>query len=537
MNKEQISTENEVFDASKYILRMENITKTFLNGKIVANNDVTLKIKRNEVHTLIGENGSGKSTLMSIIFGLYKQDKGNIYINDKHVDMYHSGAAKKHKIGMVHQHFHLIDKFSVLENIILGQEKQYSKAGIIDYKKATQHFQTLLERYNFDLDPKRKVKTLNVGQKQIVEIMKVLWEEKDIIVFDEPTATLSVREIEVLLGIIKTLKEQGKTIIFISHKLQEVKEISDTISILNKGELKGTFINDETLSKEKIADLMFNEISSTKLDDQNREVNLANPVLEINEMVYDTSSNFRALNGVSFKIYEGEIFGLAGIEGNGQEEIINCLTGLKKITSGSIKLNGEDITKKTIAAKQKKMSHIPIDRLKYGLSVNASIKFNSIISDLNNINYSRFYFRLGKDNVKNIILNDGKIVDHTQEIIERFQVDGAQDISSPIRNLSGGNQQKFVIGRELTKDRSLLVAGHPTRGLDIKAINNIYQNLIDNSPQKATLLYSLEISELMNVCDRIAILYKGNIIDIIDPKEVTMKEISNLMIGEKQHAN
>ena len=253
-------------------------------------------------------------------------------------------------------------------------------------------------------------------------------------------------------------------------------------------------------------------------------------------MIYDTSSNFRALNGVSFKVYEGEIFGLAGIEGNGQEEIINCLTGLKKMTSGKVKLNGEDITKKSIAFKQKQMAHIPIDRLKYGLSVNASIKFNSIISDLNNPLYSRFYLKLGKDNIKNIILNDSKIEEHAQDIVLRFQVDGAQELSSPIRNLSGGNQQKFIIGRELAKKRPLVVAGHPTRGLDIKAINNIYQNLIDNSPQKATLLYSLEIAELMNVCDRIAILYKGKIVDIIKPNDVTMKEISNLMIGEKQHA-
>ncbi len=510
-----------------YILEMTNITKTFLNGKIIANDDISISFERNKIHTIIGENGSGKSTLMSILFGLYKQDSGKIRLNGKRVDMYTAGASKKYKIGMVHQHFHLVDDFTILENILIGQEEDFSSFGFINKSKAKEKLQNLITQYNFNLEPNKKVGKLNVGQKQKVEILKVLWKEKSIIVFDEPTATLSVKEIEDLLQIIVALKESGKTIIFISHKLQEVKQISDNISILSKGKLKGTFVNKD-LSKDDIANLMFDDVKETSINKEAHSINQNKIALKVEDLVYDTSSGFRALNGVSFDIYEGEIFGLAGIEGNGQEEIINTIAGIKKPKSGKIEVFNKSIMKWNIKKRNEIMSHIPIDRIKYGLAPNLSIEFNSIISDLRNPKFAR----LNLFN-RNLILNSNVIEQHTQNIIARMNVDGANDVTNEIRNLSGGNQQKFVVGRELEKSHELLLAGHPTRGLDIKAINNIYQNIIDNSQNKGTLLYSLEISELINVCDRIAILYKGKIVDIIDPIKTTFEEISNLMIGVK----
>lgn len=524
--KNEGKLENSSQDNIDYILEMTNITKTFLNGKIIANENISISFERNKIHTIIGENGSGKSTLMSILFGLYKQDSGKIKLNGKNVDMYSSGASKKHKIGMVHQHFHLIEDFTILENILLGQEKNYSSLGFINKAKAKERLEKLIEKYGFNLEPNKKVGKLNVGQKQKVEILKVLWENKDLIVFDEPTATLSVKEIEDLLEIIMALKESRKTIIFISHKLQEVKQISDKISILSKGKLKGTFVN-ENLSKDDIANLMFDDVKESMLNKGNQQINKNKIALKVEDLIYDTSSGFRALNGISFEVYEGEIFGLAGIEGNGQEEIVNSIAGIKKPKSGKITIYNNLINKWNIKKRNEIISHIPIDRMKYGIAPNLSIEFNSIISDLNNQNFSRF--RLFN---RNLILNNKVIEEHTNKIIERMNVDGAYDITNEIRNLSGGNQQKFVVGRELEKDQhQLLLAGHPTRGLDIKAINNIYQNIIDNSNGHGTLLYSLEISELINVCDRIAILYKGKIVDIIDPLQTSFEEISNLMIG------
>ncbi len=517
---------------NEYILLMENITKVFLNGKIIANDDITIGFKKGKIHAIIGENGSGKSTLMSILFGLYKQEKGTIFLEGKPKNMYSSGAAKKYKIGMVHQHFHLIDTFTVLENILLGQEEDFMKGVVIDWSLAKTHFEKISSLYDFGLDPDKKVSKLNVGQKQKVEIMKVLWKEKNIIIFDEPTATLSVKEIEELLNIIKLLKKQEKTIIFISHKLQEVKEISDEISILNKGKLQGTFENTKDLSKKDIANLMFSNIDSVQLDNSKRKVNENNKVLEVKNLSYITSSGFKALNEVSFDVKEGEIFGLAGIEGNGQEEIVKCIVGIKKMSGGEIILNGEVINKHSIAKRNKTISYIPIDRAKYGMVSEKSIEFNSIISDLDNPYFGRLKFKV-RNNNKNIIMNKSKIKEHTKEIIKLMQVDGADDIEYPIRNLSGGNQQKFVIGRELSKKRNLIVAGHPTRGLDIKAINNIYQKMIDVTKHSTILLYSLEINELMNVCDRIAVLYKGKIVDIINPENESIQSISRLMIGER----
>ncbi|NQX83135.1 MAG: ATP-binding cassette domain-containing protein [Mycoplasmataceae bacterium] len=640
--------------SKEFILELKNITKTFLGGKIIANDNISLSFKKNEIHALVGENGSGKSTLMNIIFGLYKQDKGDIFINKNIVNMYQSGSSKKYNIGMVHQHFHIVENFTVLENVILGQEGKTDFFGKIDNKKILDKYKRITKKYNINLDPNVKASKLPIGQRQMIEILKVLWKSKQIIVFDEPTATLSVKEIQDLIKTIFSLKKEGKTIIFISHKLKEVKELADTISILRKGNMIGTHINNsklniEILAKEMIGKKIQLSYPTKKVSDK--------ILLKINNLSYITSKGFRALNDVSFDIKEGEIFGLAGIEGNGQEQIIQTIVGLRKPTEGNILFKDETIInangeKMNTHIRNSLFSHIPINRFSHGIVKEKSLKFNSILSTFDSPEFSKYWrvktnsnliksivkltkkerklidfelfllkqekisFKekvkhnklkinvlLQKSNVSketkqennNNLLNEKKLLktienfskeinslkemtdsdiasffsldekkikkhdiqnkyyfnrllnendgssmllensqtnNWTSKIIRELKVDGAYSNSIPIKNLSGGNQQKFVVGREILKPHKLLIAGHPTRGLDISAIDHIYKKMIDNSQGKSTLLYSLEISELIEVCDRIAIMYKGEIIDIINPKKTSMEKISKLMIGQ-----
>ncbi len=650
------------------ILELKNITKTFLGGKVIANNDVSIFFGENEVHSIVGENGSGKSTLMNILFGLYKQDSGSIYINGKLVNMFDSSSAKKYKIGMVHQHFHLIDNFTVLDNVLIGQEhlektreelkkinelkaerkdillslkeiaskekdfakkidkvfklkrklirelekqnnlihdakvkiarekrdkviskiknknsKRYelikslnegldlismfdnssmtneqkhyfelserlafvdSELEILDIKiiglffnlkrkKAIERLKKIQIKYNIHLDPYAKVNDLSIGQKQMVEILKVLWTEKNIIVFDEPTATLSVVEIESLMKTINSLKEEGKTIIFISHKINEVKEISDRVSVLRKGVLMGTYDNDAKLTPSMISKLMVGK--TIELEYPRRKVN-NKPVIKVEGLSYRTKDGFKAVNDISFEINEGEIFGLAGIEGNGQEEVLKIFTDLRKPSSGKIEylhtkkdvkqwrvLTDKKGYKRHGVLKRTLMSHVPTDRQKYGIAPSESLEFNAKISDFD----TGFLHEKNKRKTNPRILSE-----FTDDIINGMNVEGAFNHGVQIRNLSGGNQQKFVVGREVFRDHKILIAGHPTRGLDISAIDHIYQTMINNSTNKATLLYSLEINELLAVCDRVAVMYHGKIVKIIRPSEVSLEEVSRMMIGE-----
>ncbi len=827
MNKELNKNEKSNDDV---ILELKDITKKFLGGKVVANDNVSISFNRNEVHSLVGENGSGKSTLMNIIFGLYKQDNGEIFLNNKKVDMYQSGAAKKYKIGMVHQHFHLVDNFTVLENVILGQEeitrtkeeklkikslkkelkeiksrlsalqkldsmiikhvdkgakvskedtnfvdavlkiirdrykikkeidnedhiidklkvekiqtnassksgrhrieeidneieerkyiiKELKKAlklideyehattndeqkevvelaerkselwmeldihdvnltgliGNLKYKDSLRRLEKIQLKYDIHLDPNTLTETLAVGQRQMVEILKVLWEEKDIIVFDEPTATLSVKEIDALLKTIDALKKEGKTIIFISHKLKEVKAISDRVSILRKGKMMGTYENDAKLTPASIGELMVGK--TIELDYPKRKIE-KKPLVRVEELSLQLPSGFKSVDNVSFEIYEDEIFGLAGIEGNGQEDIVQMFTNLKKPTHGSIsmmrevdqregkyimqenaalqserifekaeeevkKLSKEYLDKeirtkfrklikeakrealdersqhialegkksktviKEIDNKLKKVikeleksqqkelhelhshknmsklhkqvkeihkqanidsknilkevktkiknkevdtliweiltdghygyhisdtnrrliqSHVPIDRLRHGVVPIKDLQFNARMTDFDTTFFSK------DGNSKKC--HTPTLRDFTSKIIDGMNVEGAFNHQVEIRNLSGGNQQKFVVGREIYRDHKLFIAGHPTRGLDISAIDHIYKSMIENSKGKATLLYSLEINELLAVCDRVAVMYHGKIVDIIDPSKVTLEQVSRMMIGE-----
>ncbi len=673
-------------------LEFINVTKTFLSGKIIANNRVNLKIGKGTVHALVGENGSGKSTLMSILFGLYNQDSGEIKINNQKVNMFQQGASKKHKIGMVHQHFHLIDKFTVIENIILGQEsikvndvelkkinnkidsytieikelikdnpelikindkylhlkgeienlrnekkriknetsfndlsskvdklrdklnkesekkktnenkinliinerneiiqeienivqnkldplddrktlfkkeieklidenkdldklvkietkkenlikdlktRKTSSFAILNKNKMNERFEYITKKYGIKLKPNKKVSALTVGERQKVEILKTLWEEKEVIVFDEPTATLSVKEIDSLMELIDNLKNSGVTILFISHKLKEVKKIADKISVLKKGVLVETFPNDENATIENIATKMVGE--TIKLEYEPRKIS-EEVNLEVKGLSYITHKGFKAVDNVSFEIKKDEIFGLAGIEGNGQEEVLNMIAGLKKPTKDSkIIWKGEDITETKIIDRSQFTSHIPIDRFKHGIIPNLDLSFNSIITTFNSEQFSKIYIKKfnrkkGVVQGRNFIVDHSSINDWTKQLVKKLDVQGASDVKVPIRNLSGGNQQKFIIAREIERKHKLLLAGHPTRGLDIKAIDNIYKTIIKNSKGKSTLLYSLEINELLAVCDRIAIMYKGKIVDIIKPSDYTLEQVSKMLVGEK----
>lgn len=528
-------------------IELKNITKSFLNGQIIANDNVSISFKAGEVHSLVGENGSGKSTLMSILFGLYNLDSGQIFVDGKKVNMYDQGASAKYKIGMVHQHFHLVENFTVIENIIVGQEKKYRKGPFLNKKKILEHYNEITKKYNINLDSQLLVKKLNIGDRQKVEILKTLWEKKEVLIFDEPTATLSVREIKLFLKIIEQLKAQGILVIFVSHKLQEVKKISDRISILKRGKLVGTYQNDKKLTPSEISRLMIGQIVKIKF---NAPVAKSNVILKVENLNYYTSRGFHAVRDVNFTVHEDEIFGLAGIEGNGQEEILNSIAGLKtpdknskilfkdnndylkdaKIRKIKKEENGFfNVTNLPIKYKQKFMSHVPIDRFKYGILLNKSIKYNSIISDFGSAQFAKKYN--WKFN-KSIIMDEKKIYEWSKEIVDKYNVEGVKNVNQLIRNLSGGNQQKFVYGREASNRHALFLVGYPTRGLDINAINNIYKDMIENSKGKATILYSLEISELIEVCTRIAILYKGQIVKIIKPKEYSFETISRMLVGE-----
>lgn len=651
------STLKENFIESKPILEMKNITKKFLGGKIIANDNISISLKKNEILSIVGENGSGKSTLMNILFGLYSQDTGNIFINGNKVNMNHSNSSSKYKIGMVHQHFHLVDKFTVLENILIGQEfvevdkdretklkdnrkkleqeikneklnlnsneknkfndllnldkkllsltsslqKKYhmitldpnnksyiskinieideiklekekiekkknkilkgnikkifnifielektkfelktlkiSVAGIINKKASIRRFKKITKEYKINIMYDQIIGDLSVGDRQKVEILKVLWKEKNIVVFDEPTSTLSVEEIKGFLILVKTLQEKGVSIIFISHKLSEVKEISDRIVILNKGKFMGTFKNDSKLTVKKIANLMVG--ANINLKYPKRKLS-SNKFLSLNNIyLKDKKTKKVHLSNVSFDVMENEIFGLAGIEGNGQEELIEVISGLKKANSGNIYYRKNDIEKESVSQRSNYMSHIPTDRFKHAIVPLMDLEFNSMITSLNDKKFSKkrlfsYDKKTKKQTNTNIFIDRTGVSKHTDKIIERLNVEGAYSHSIPMKNLSGGNQQKFVIGRELEKKHNIFLAGHPTRGLDIKAIDNIYKNIIKNSKNKATIIFSLEISELLAVCDRIAIFHNGEIVKIISPHdENQVRKISQYMVGVK----
>jgi len=499
---------------------MLGIRKEF--GSFVANDNITLQLKKGEIHALLGENGAGKSTLMNVLFGLYQPEAGEIKVKGKTVQITDPNVANKLGIGMVHQHFMLVENFTVTENIILGNE--LTKAGIINIKEAAKKIQKLSEMYGLDVDPNAKIEDISVGMQQRVEILKTLYRGADILIFDEPTASLTPQEIHELIQIMKRLIKEGKSIILITHKLKEIMDVSDRVTVIRKGEGIGTVITAETNPNELASLMVGRQVEFKTIKGE------ANPTVDaliIKDLVVTDYRGIEKVKGLNLTVRKGEILGIAGIDGNGQSELIEAITGLRKSKKGSITINGQDVTnKKPRKVTEAGVGHIPQDRHKHGLVLDFPIGHN--------IALQTYYL----DPIsKNGIMNYGKVSELAQKIIKEFDV-RTQGEHTPARALSGGNQQKAIIGREVTRNPELLIAALPTRGLDVGAIEFIHQRLIEQRDKgKAVLLLSFELDEVMNVSDRIAVIYDGQIVDTLLPKETSEQELGLLMAGQRKNEN
>ena len=503
-----------------YAVEMLHITKRFPG--IVANDNITLQLKKGEIHALLGENGAGKSTLMSVLFGLYQPEEGEIRKDGKKVDIKDPNDANDLGIGMVHQHFKLVECFSVLDNIILGVEP--NKMGFLQKKEAREKVLALSERYGLQVDPDALVEDITVGMQQRTEILKMLYRDNEILIFDEPTAVLTPQEIEELMGIMKSLAAEGKSILFISHKLSEIMAVSDRCTVLRKGRYVGT-VNTAETSPEALSRMMVGRDVSfavEKAPAQPGEV-----VLDVKGMTVPSKRHKNnAVRDVTFQVRRGEIVCIAGIDGNGQTELVYGLTGLEPLKEGAIHLCGQDITHAPIRERSKLgMSHIPEDRHKHGLVLDYTLEDNLVLQ-----RYFEPEFVSGAGFLKRRAIRE-----YAVRLIEQYDVRSGQGPVTAARSMSGGNQQKAIIAREIDKDPQLLVAVQPTRGLDVGAIEYIHSQLVaQRDAGRGVLLVSLELDEVMNVSDRILVMYEGEIVGEFDPKTVTVEELGLYMAGAKR---
>ncbi|MGM0396800.1 MAG: ABC transporter ATP-binding protein [Bacillota bacterium] len=503
-----------------YIVEMLNITKEFPG--IIANDNITLKLKKGEIHALLGENGAGKSTLMSVLFGLYQAEKGEIRKNGEKVTINNPNDANALGIGMVHQHFKLVEVFTVLENILLGVEPV--KNGFLEMEESKEKIIELSEQYGLKVSPDAPIEDISVGMQQRVEILKMLYRDNEILIFDEPTAVLTPQEIRELLQIMKDLAAEGKSILFITHKLNEIMEVADRCTVLRKGKYIGT-VDVEGTSKEELSRMMVGRDISFSVDKE--ESKLGEVILSIRNMtVASKTHKNNAVKDASLDVRAGEIVCIAGIDGNGQSEFVYGLTGLEKLVSGSITLRGKDLSKASIRERSASgMSHIPEDRHKHGLVLDYKLEENLILQ-----RYWQPKFQ------KNYFLKFNEIRNYAEELIEKFDIRSSQGPTTIVRSMSGGNQQKSIIAREIDKEHELLVAVQPTRGLDVGAIEYIHSQLVESRDAgKAVLLISLELDEVMNVSDRILVIYEGEIVGELDPKETTTQELGLYMAGAKRN--
>jgi simple sugar transport system ATP-binding protein len=496
---------------------MLNIRKEFTG--IVANDNVTLQLKKGEIHALLGENGAGKSTLMSILFGLYQPDEGMIKVNGKEVKINNPNVANELGIGMVHQHFKLVSNFTVTENIILGMEP--IKNFKIDIKSAAREIEEISNKYKLKVDPYKKIEDITVGMQQRVEILKMLYRNADILIFDEPTAVLTPQEIEELMNIMKRLVKEGKSIIIITHKLKEIKAIADKCTVLRKGKYIST-VDVESTTEQEMAELMVGREINFKVDKEPSTPK--EEVLKIEKLNVIDNRKIPIINNLSLDVKAGEILGIAGIDGNGQKELIQAITGLKKIESGNIYLNGEDITNFSIRKKTESgIGHIPEDRHKHGLVLEYTLEENFILQTY----YKEPFSKRG-------ILNNEIITKHTNKLIEEFDVRSGQGNKTKVRSMSGGNQQKAIIAREVDRSPSLLIAAQPTRGLDVGAIEYIHKRIVEERDKgRAVLLISFELDEILNVTDRVSVIYEGSIVGTMNTNETNENELGLLMAGSK----
>ena len=501
-----------------YVIEMLNITKVFPGIK--AHDDITLQLRRGEIHALLGENGAGKSTLMSVLFGLYQPEEGIIKKDGKEVRINDPNDATALHIGMVHQHFKLIDVFTVLDNIILGAED--TKMGFLQKKEARRKVQALSEKYGLQVDLDAKVEDITVGMQQRVEILKMLYRDNEVLIFDEPTAVLTPQEIDELMATMKGFAKEGKSILFISHKLNEIMEVSDRVTVLRKGRYVGT-VNTKDTNKQELSNMMVGR--PVQLEVVKTEAKPGESVLKVENLCVPSQIHKKnAVNNVSFEARAGEILCIAGIDGNGQTELVYGLTGLEKPSSGSITICGQDISHASIRKRGEYMSHIPEDRHKHGLVLDFTLEQNLVLQSFEEPRFQNHGF----------IRNDA-VRSYAEGLIDKFDVRSGQGPVTKARSMSGGNQQKAIIARELDRDKPLIVAVQPTRGLDVGAIEYIHSQLVNERDEgKAVLLISLELDEVMSLSDRILVLYEGEIVGEFDPKKVSVQELGLYMAGAKR---
>lgn len=504
----------------KYAVEMRNITKRFPG--IVANDNITLQLKKGEIHALLGENGAGKSVLMSILFGMNQPDEGEIFVNGEKVEINDPNDANDLGIGMVHQHFKLVECFTVLDNIILGSEPV--SGPFLKTDEARKNLLALSERYMLKVDPDAVVSDITVGMQQRTEILKMLYRDNDILIFDEPTAVLTVQEIEELIRILKELAAEGKSILFITHKLNEIMAAADRCSVIRKGKYVGTVdIRDTTA--DKLAEMMVGRQVSFTVDKKTAEP--GEVVLDVRNL--NVSSKIKgknAVSDVSFKVRRGEILCIAGIDGNGQNELIEAVSGLCSVSSGTIMFNGEDITHASIRKRSLAgISHVPGDRHKHGLMLDYSLENNMVLQRYFQPDFAGPFG----------VLKAGAIRRYSDGLCEAFDVRSGQGSETIVRAMSGGNQQKAVIAREMDKPHDLLIVVQPTRGVDVGAIEFIHRLLVKERDEgKAVLLVSLELDEVMDVPDRILVMFEGKIMGEFDPDDTTMEELGIYMTGAKR---
>ena len=505
---------------SEYAIEMLNITKRFPG--IIANDNITLQLKKGEIHALLGENGAGKSTLMSVLFGLYQPEEGEIRKDGKKVEIKDPNDANDLGIGMVHQHFKLVECFSVLDNIILGVET--TKGGFLQKADARRKVVELSEKYGLAVEPDAIIEDITVGMQQRTEILKMLYRDNEILIFDEPTAVLTPQEITELMQIMKNLAAEGKSILFISHKLSEIMQVSDRCTVLRKGKYVGTVETKDTTAEALSAMMVGRNVNFVVEKD---EAKPGDVVLDIKNMtVASKRHKNNAVNNVSLKVHRGEIVCIAGIDGNGQTEFVYGLTGLEPVSSGSIILDGKDITHAHIRQRLTGgMSHIPEDRHKHGLVLDYTLENNMVLQR---------YFE-PEFTGKGGFLKKKEIRAYAEKLIDQYDIRSGQGPITPARSMSGGNQQKAIVAREIDKNPELLVAVQPTRGLDVGAIEYIHKQLVaQRDAGKAVLLVSLELDEVMSVSDRILVMYEGEIVGEFDPKTVTVEELGLYMAGSKR---
>ncbi|MCI6258383.1 MAG: ABC transporter ATP-binding protein [Treponema sp.] len=506
-------------DSRKNIIEMVGITKAFPG--VVANDNVTLNVKENEVLALLGENGAGKSTLMSILFGSYAPDKGTIKIRGKIAKIDDPNAATALGIGMVHQHFKLVHNYTVAENIVLGYEPK-TKFGLLDLEKAERQVEALSKTYGLQVNPKSKIEDITVGMQQRVEILKVLYRKADIIIFDEPTAVLTPQEIDELMQIILLLKEQGKTIIIITHKLKEIKAVGERCTVLRRGKVIGT-VNVADVSEQDLAEMMVGR--AVKFEIEKKPPKFGDVKLRIENINIKNSRGQLVVRNLSLEVRSGEILGIAGVDGNGQTELLYGITGLLPLESGRIFLNGKDISKMSIRDRiEAGLGHIPEDRHKHGLVADFTVAENVALKNY----YLAPYTKNG------CVLVEEEMKKKADNLIDAFDIRAGQGAETFAGSMSGGNQQKVIVAREVDMGGDVLLIAQPTRGLDVGAIEYIRQRILEERDKgRAILLVSFELDEIMNLCDRIATISKGTIVGTFNEGEVTEREIGVMMAGSK----